>query len=50
MNLEEAEGLMRAWRSWTGIFSGVVGSSGGLGILWNPVLIKVEELIKTQAW
>ncbi|XP_059070799.1 uncharacterized protein LOC131860405 [Cryptomeria japonica] len=50
MSLEEAEMLLKGWRSWKGFFASVVGSSGGLGIIWNPILIKVEELINAHSW
>lgn len=50
LNLEVAEGLLRAWWSWLGFFSSALGASDGLGIVWNPSLINVEEIFKNQAW
>lgn len=50
MNLDEAEGLMKVWRSWKGFFASAMGSLGRLGIIWNPFLIQVEELINAHSW
>ncbi|XP_059070563.1 uncharacterized protein LOC131860202 [Cryptomeria japonica] len=50
MDKVEAKTLMGTWKQWSGVFVDSEGTSGGLGILWNSNIQKVEEVMVSNMW
>ncbi|XP_059065926.1 uncharacterized protein LOC131857407 [Cryptomeria japonica] len=46
----EAKTLMGTWKQWSGVFVDLEGALGGLGILWNANIQKVEEVMVSNMW
>ncbi|XP_057857632.1 uncharacterized protein LOC131066802 [Cryptomeria japonica] len=47
---EEAARFLGVKQRWSGFFVDSEGASGGLGILWNPQLVKVEAVSSSRYW
>ncbi|XP_057852131.2 uncharacterized protein LOC131062486 [Cryptomeria japonica] len=47
---EEAARILGVRQRWSGFFVDAEGASGGLGILWNPQLVKVEAVSSSRYW
>ncbi|XP_057842189.2 uncharacterized protein LOC131051639 [Cryptomeria japonica] len=47
---EEAARILGVRQRWSGFFVNAKGASGGLGILWNPQLVKVEAVSSSKYW
>ncbi|XP_059078013.1 uncharacterized protein LOC131032223 [Cryptomeria japonica] len=47
---EEAARTLGVRQRWSGFFVDAEGASSGLGILWNPQLVKVEAVSSSRYW
>ncbi|XP_059066322.1 uncharacterized protein LOC131857643 [Cryptomeria japonica] len=50
MDNGEEKSLLGSWKQWSGVFVDSEGASGGLGILWNANIHKVEEGLASNMW
>ncbi|GLJ24513.1 hypothetical protein SUGI_0468410 [Cryptomeria japonica] len=41
---------MRVWKQWNGLFRQLDGASGGLGIIWNPMNVKISLVGEDKYW
>ncbi|XP_057842338.2 uncharacterized protein LOC131051743 [Cryptomeria japonica] len=49
-NKSKIDMQMRVWRQWTRKFVEVDGASGGIGIIWNPLVVKGEVVDEGKHW
>ncbi|XP_059068439.1 uncharacterized protein LOC131858958 [Cryptomeria japonica] len=50
MDNGEEKSLLGSWKQWSRVFVDSEGASGGLGILWNANIHKVEEGLASNMW
>lgn len=46
----ETAAKMRVWKQWNGLFRQLDGASGGLGIIWNPMNVKISLVGEDKYW
>ncbi|XP_059073397.1 uncharacterized protein LOC131874164 [Cryptomeria japonica] len=47
---EKAISFIKSCKVWEGIFQEAIGTARGLGVIWNPSLVKVTLLEKVEHW
>ncbi|XP_057830711.1 uncharacterized protein LOC131041593 [Cryptomeria japonica] len=49
-SMAETTTKMRVWKQWNGIFRQSNGAFGGLGIIWNPMNVKISLVGEDKYW